>query len=97
MMTLLERNGVINTLLESLGLPPQNLIGTEAAVLLGMVYNFLPFMILPIYTVMKKMDRRVIEAAEDLGAPPRKVFARVVIRCRCRAWFRASPWCSCRR
>ena len=41
--------------------------------------NFLPFMILPIYTVMKKMDRRVIEAAEDLGAPPRTVFARVVI------------------
>ena len=79
MMTLLERNGVINTVLEALGLPRQNLIGTEAAVLLGMVYNFLPFMILPIYTVMKKMDRRVIEAAEDLGAPPRKVFARVVI------------------
>ena len=79
MMTLLERNGVINTVLEALGLPHQNLIGTEAAVLLGMVYNFLPFMILPIYTVMKKMDRRVIEAAEDLGAPPRTVFARVVI------------------
>ena len=79
MMTLLERNGVINTLLEALGLPPQNLIGTEGAVLLGMVYNYLPFMILPIYTVLKKMDRRVIEAAEDLGAPPMKVFSRVVI------------------
>lgn len=79
MMTLLERNGVINTLLEALGLPPQSLIGTEGAVLLGMVYNYLPFMILPIYTVLKKMDRRVIEAAEDLGAPPMKVFSRVVI------------------
>ena len=79
MMTLLEKNGVVNTLLLKLGLPPQNLIGTEAAVLLGMVYNFLPFMILPIYTVMKKIDRRVIEAAEDLGAPPMKVFSRVVV------------------
>ena len=79
MMTLLERNGVINTLLEALGLPPQSLIGTEGAVLLGMVYNYLPFMILPIYTVLKKMDHRVIEAAEDLGAPPMKVFSRVVI------------------
>ena len=69
MMTLLERNGVINTVLEALGLPKQQMIGTEGAVLLGMVYNFLPFMILPIYTVLKKMDRRVIEAAEDLGAP----------------------------
>jgi len=79
MMTLLEKNGVINALLTWLGLPTQNLIGTEAAVLLGMVYNFLPFMILPIYTVMKKIDRRVIEAAEDLGAPPLKVFSRVVV------------------
>lgn len=79
MMTLLEKNGVINTVLDALGLPPQNLIGTEAAVLLGMVYNFLPFMILPIYTVLKKLDLRVIEAAEDLGAPPSKVFSRVVV------------------
>lgn len=79
MMTLLEKNGVINSVLSALGLPPQNLIGTEGAVLLGMVYNYLPFMILPIYTVMKKIDRRVIEAAEDLGAPPRKVFSRVIV------------------
>ena len=70
MMTLLENNGVINTLLEALGLPKQKMIGTEGAVLVGMVYNFLPFMILPIYTVLKKMDSRVIEAAEDLGANP---------------------------
>ena len=79
MMTLLEKNGVINTLLNAMGLPSQNLIGTEAAVLLGMVYNYLPFMILPIYTVMKKVDRRVIEAAEDLGATPMKVFSRVMV------------------
>ena len=68
MMTLLERNGVINTVLDALGLPHQNLIGTEAAVLLGMVYNFLPFMVLPIYNVLCKIDDNTINAARDLGA-----------------------------
>ena len=79
MMTLLEENGVINSLLESMGLPKLTLIGTEGAVLMGMVYNYLPFMILPIYTVLKKIDRRVIEAAEDLGANPARVFRKVVL------------------
>ena len=79
MMTLFENNGVLNTLFEALGLPKQQMIGTEAAVLAGMVYNFLPFMILPIYTVLKKMDARVIEAAEDLGANPVRVVTRVVL------------------
>jgi len=79
MMTLLENNGLINSLLEAVGLPKMNLIGTEGAVLLGMVYNYLPFMILPIYTVLKKLDRRVIEAAEDLGANPVTVFAKVTL------------------
>ena len=79
MMTLFENNGVINTLLEALGLPRQQMIGTEGAVLVGMVYNFLPFMILPIYTVLKKIDQRVIEAAEDLGANPLRVITRVVV------------------
>ena len=79
MMTLFENNGVINTLLEALGLPKQKMIGTEGAVLVGMVYNFLPFMILPIYTVLKKIDSRVIEAAEDLGANPLRVVTRVVL------------------
>ena len=79
MMTLLENNGVLNTILEWLGLPKQTFIGTEGAVLMGMVYNYLPFMILPIYTVLKKLDRRVIEAAEDLGANPIRVFTRVVV------------------
>ena len=55
MMTLMENNGVINTIFEALGLPKQKMIGTEGAVLVGMVYNFLPFMILPIYTVLKKL------------------------------------------
>ena len=56
-----------------------NILYTEGAVLLGMVYNFLPFMILPIYTVLKKLDTRVVEAAEDLGANPLRVFFRVTL------------------
>ncbi len=79
MMTLLEDNGVLNTLLRSIGLPGFKLIGTEGAVLLGMVYNYLPFMVLPIYTVLKKMDYSVIEAAEDLGCSPIRVVSRVVL------------------
>jgi len=79
MMTILENNGLINTLLEKLGLSKVQFIGTEGAVLLGMVYNFLPFMVLPIYTALKKMDAGVIEAAEDLGANPMRVITRVVV------------------
>jgi spermidine/putrescine transport system permease protein len=79
MMSLLEDSGVINQLLMAAGLPRLEMIGTEGAVLTGMVYNFVPFMILPIYTALKKMDQRVIEAAEDLGANPVNVFLRVVL------------------
>ena len=79
MMTLLEDNGVINTLLRSMGMKGLKMIGTEGAVVLGMVYNYLPFMVLPIYTVLKKMDYSVIEAAEDLGASPIRVVTRVVM------------------
>ncbi len=78
MMSLMEDTGIINTLLKAMGLNPIEMIGTEGAVLVGMVYNFLPFMVLPIHTSLKKMDRRVIEAAEDLGANPVEVFKRVV-------------------
>lgn len=78
MMSLMEDTGIINTLLKAMGLQPIEMIGTEGAVLVGMVYNFLPFMVLPIHTSLKKMDRRVIEAAEDLGANPVEVFKRVV-------------------
>ena len=78
MMSLMEDTGIINTLLKAMGLQPIEMIGTEGAVLVGMVYNFLPFMVLPIHTSLKKMDRRVIEAAEDLGANPLEVFKRVV-------------------
>ena len=79
MMTILENNGLLNTLLEKLGLEKMQIIGTEGAVLLGMVYNFLPFMVLPVYTALKKTDAGVIEAAEDLGANPFHVITRVVI------------------
>ena len=66
--TLLERNGVINGILTWLHLPKQNLINTPAAIVLGMVYNFLPFMVLPIYNVLAKIDDNTINAAKDLGA-----------------------------
>jgi len=79
MMTILENNGLLNSLLSKLGLGTVQLIGTEGAVLLGMVYNFLPFMVLPIYTALKKLDAGVIEAAEDLGANPMRVITRVVV------------------
>ena len=66
-------------LLDRLGLGKVQFIGTEGAVLLGMVYNFLPFMVLPIYTALKKLDGGIIEAAEDLGANPIRVITRVVV------------------
>ena len=77
-LTILENNGIINTLLEYFGFEKRTLLYTDQAVLLGMVYNFIPFMILPIYTVLKKMDVSVIEAAQDLGANPANVFVRIV-------------------
>ncbi|MFV0414548.1 MAG: ABC transporter permease [Oscillospiraceae bacterium] len=67
-MTLLERNGLINRLLGLIGLGPFEMINTNGAVVLGMVYNYLPYMILPLYTAMLKIDNSIIEAAEDLGA-----------------------------
>ncbi len=79
MMSLMEDTGIINTLLQKIGLQPITMIGTEGAVLVGMVYNYLPFMVLPIHTSLKKMDQRVIEAAEDLGANPFEVFRRVTL------------------
>ena len=79
MMTLLDDNGVLNAALQAIGLKPVKIIGTEGAVLMGLVYNYLPFMVLPIYTVLKKMDYSVVEAAEDLGCNPLRVMTRVVI------------------
>ena len=76
---LLQDTGIFNDLLAALGLPRLQLIRTPAAVILGMVYNYLPYMILPLYAVIVKIDRRLIEAAEDLGCTPVKVFTKVVL------------------
>lgn len=76
---LLDGHGVVNSLLGLLGLPAQNLLFTESAVMLGTVYNFLPFMILPIYTVLLKLDKNLIEAAADLGANPALTFIKVTL------------------
>lgn len=77
-LTLLGNNGIINQALGLIGLGPVNIIYNNSAVLLGMVYNFIPFMVLPIYTVLEKLDKSLIEAAKDLGANDRNVFTRVV-------------------
>lgn len=78
-MTILGDTGVINTALEAVGLSPAKLINTGGAVILGMVYNFLPYMILPIYSVLSKLDGSLIEAAQDLGSNKRQVFRRVIM------------------
>lgn len=78
-MTLLERNGWINKLLSLAGLGPFDMINTQGAVVLGMVYNYLPFMILPLYSIMTKIDERTIEAAQDLGANSLNVFGKIVL------------------
>ena len=74
---LLEKNGVINGLLTWLHLPTQSLINTPSAIVLGMVYNFLPFMVLPIYNVLSKIDDNIINAAKDLGANGFQRFIRI--------------------
>ena len=76
---LLQDTGIINSLLVRLGLPRLTLIRTPAAVVLGMVYNYLPYMILPLYATILKIDRRLIEAAEDLGCTPSQTFGRVIL------------------
>lgn len=76
---LLANTGVINAILEAVGLPGINIINTPAAVVLGMVYDFLPFMILPIYNVMIKIDNSLIEAAQDLGSNGFQVLTRIIL------------------
>lgn len=78
-LTILEDNGLLNTVLGFLGLPKVSILYTTSAVVLGMVYDFIPFMILPIYSVLVKIDSSIKEAAEDLGANPLKVFFKVTI------------------
>ena len=76
---LLQDTGIINDLLELTGIGRMKLIRTPGAVILGMVYNYLPYMILPLYTTIVKIDHRLIEAAEDLGCTPAQTFAKVVL------------------
>lgn len=77
--TLLEKTGVINSILHFLHLPSLEIINTPAAIILGMVYNFLPFMVLPLYNVLIKIDKNVLNAARDLGANEVQTFLRVTL------------------
>lgn len=79
LMTILGDSGVVNNLLNALGLKSVHMINTGGAVIFGMVYNFLPYMILPIYTVLSKLDNSLVEAAYDLGSGRATTFRRVIL------------------
>ncbi|MBQ1967823.1 MAG: ABC transporter permease [Clostridia bacterium] len=79
MMILMQDTGIINTALEAIGLSPVHMINTQGAVVLGMVYNYIPYMILPLYSIMAKLDYSLVEAAQDLGANKLTVIKNVVI------------------
>ncbi|MDD6011827.1 MAG: ABC transporter permease [Oscillospiraceae bacterium] len=78
MMILMQDTGVINTVLSALNLPNIHMINTQGAVVFGMVYNYIPYMILPLYNIMAKMDHSLIEAAEDLGSNKLTVFKNII-------------------
>ena len=78
-MVILMNKGILNGILTGIGLPAIRIIGTEAAVVIGMVYDFLPYMIIPIYSVMTKLDVRLIEAASDLGCNAFGVWRKVIL------------------
>ncbi len=77
-ITILSNTGIINSFLGKLGIEPLKLINTPGAVILGMVYDFIPYMILPIYSVMSKIDNSLLEASDDLGANAFNKFKRVI-------------------
>ena len=77
-MSLLEDTGLINQLLTLLGLPTLHMINTQGAVVLGMVYNYFPFMVLPVFTIIQKIDLSLIEAAQDLGGSSATVFRKII-------------------
>lgn len=79
LMAILDNGGLLNSLLSAIGLPKAKIVGTPGAVILGMVYDFLPYMVLPIYTGISKIDRRYFEAAQDLGCNGFKVLTSVVV------------------
>ena len=78
-VAMLEDTGIVNSVIQSIGLKPLPLIRNSGAVILGMVYNYLPYMITPLYTVMIKIDHRLVEAAQDLGCDNRQVFTKVIL------------------
>ncbi len=78
-MSILGETGIINTFLAKFGIYPIQMLNTPGAVILGMVYNFLPYMILPIYSVMSKMDNSLVEAAQDLGASKMSILKKVIL------------------
>ena len=78
LMAILDNGGLLNSLLSMLGLPKTKIVGTSGAVILGMVYDFLPYMVLPIYTSISKLDRRYLEAAQDLGCNNVRTLFKVV-------------------
>ena len=78
-MTLLEKNGLINRFLGLFGVGPFDMINTSGAVVLGMIYNYLPFMILPLYSIMTKIEEHTIEAARDLGANGSVIFSSILL------------------
>ena len=78
-MNILEKNGIINNLLENFGMEPLKMIGTPGAVIFGMIYNYIPYMIIPIYNVMSKIEPSLLEAAEDLGSGSLSKLRRVIL------------------
>jgi spermidine/putrescine transport system permease protein len=78
-ISILGRNGILNRLLGVFHLPPLELIYTPAAVLIGMVYNFLPYMVLPLFNTLSQIPKPILEAARDLGADSGRVFTRVIL------------------
>lgn len=77
--TILEKNGILNQLLRLLSLPDMTLINTPAAIVIGMIYNFLPYMVLPLYVALAKIDKNVLFAARDLGASSWQTFTKVIL------------------
>lgn len=77
-MNILAKNGILNNFFRFLRLSPKTMLYTQGAIIVGMVYNFLPFMILPIYTVLEKMDHSLVEAAKDLGANNLQTFIKII-------------------
>ena len=77
-LPILGKNGFVNNFLANFGIGPISFLYNDGAVLLGMVYNFLPFMVLPIFTILSKMDQSLIDAASDLGATRKQIFTKVI-------------------